>query len=102
MKQSKIDKLTSEIVAFLKEKGSYDVRVVWKHEYSHDGSCRITVHKSGGIGSLISFANLKWISDKLGTEEIYIENEYHQDGCESCDHGSYDEADIVCLNIKPF
>ncbi len=52
-----------------------------------------------GLGALISFANMKWLSDLLGTEKIDIRNEDYSPGCDSCDYGSSHSVDFVCQDI---
>lgn len=61
-----------------------------------------TVHISKmyqGLGKLVSFKALSWLSDQLGTDEIDLENEDYRGGCESCDWGSEHSVDIECKNI---
>ena len=52
-----------------------------------------------GLGSWISFENLNWLSNLLGTEKINIRNEHYRRGCDSCDWGSEHNADIICQEI---
>jgi hypothetical protein len=53
-----------------------------------------------GLGGLVSFQNLSWLSNQLGTDQINLENDDYQPGCESCDWGSQHSVDIVCKNIS--
>jgi hypothetical protein len=53
-----------------------------------------------GLGKLVSFSALKWLSEKLGTDKINLENEYYIEGCESCDWGSEHSVDIKCYDVQ--
>lgn len=53
-----------------------------------------------GLGDIVSFANLKWLSEKLGTDDISLQNEYYYGGCDTCDWGSKHEVDIICKKVK--
>lgn len=66
-----------------------------------DKTCTIHISKMyEGLGKMVSFKALSWLSEKLGTEEIDLENEDYRGGCESCDWGSEHSVDIVCKNIS--
>lgn len=66
-----------------------------------DKTCKVHISKMyQGLGKMVSFKALSWLSELLGTEEIDLENENYRGGCESCDWGSEHSVDIVCKNIK--
>jgi len=95
------DSVTKKIKHYLSKWPLSKVEIIFDDgESGAFSTCRIKMRQSyGGVGTICSFATMKFFSDLLKTEEINIENEYHQDGCESCDYGSYDECDLVCYNI---
>jgi hypothetical protein len=67
----------------------------------NDKTCTVHIQKMyHGLGNMVSFKALNWLSDKLGTEEINLRNEYYREGCDTCDFGSSHEVDIVCTNIN--
>jgi len=96
------DTASRKIKEYIKDKNPTSVEVSFEDgKTGAFSTCRTKIRKSyGGVGAICSFATMKFFSDLLGTEEINIENEYHEDGCESCDYGSYDECDLVCYNIE--
>lgn len=103
MKKSRQERPLEEIVDFFMAKGASKAHVILSDGAYANSVCRITLRKSGGLGALVSFGNMKWVSELLHTEEINIENEYHNEGsCDTCDYGAYNEADLVCYNINLF
>ena len=66
-----------------------------------NNTCTISISKMyEGLGGLISFKALSWLSQLLSTEEINLYNEDYQSGCDSCDYGSSHDVDIVCTNCS--
>lgn len=64
-------------------------------------NCTIHITKMyEGLGKLVSFQALKWLSEKLGTDQINLENENYRPGCDTCDYGSEHSVDINCLNVQ--
>lgn len=67
----------------------------------NENHCTVHVSKMyHGLGKLVSFSVLKWLSEKLGTEKIDLENEDYREGCDTCDYGSEHSVDIKCYNIQ--
>jgi hypothetical protein len=65
-----------------------------------DKTCTIHISKMyHGLGKMVSFQALNWLSKLLGTDQIDLKNEDYRGGCESCDWGSEHSVDIVCKNI---
>lgn len=74
------------------------IQVVFNEEAK---TCTVHISKMyEGLGKMVSFKALSWLSEQLNTEEIDLENESYSSGCESCDWGSEHSVDIVCTNIK--
>jgi hypothetical protein len=74
------------------------IQVVFNEESQ---TCTVHIAKMyEGLGNLVSFKALSWLSEQLNTEEIDLKNESYYPGCESCDWGSEHSVDIVCVNIK--
>lgn len=94
--------LLDQIVAYFQSKGADNcsARFYFAKPKQQQPFCIVRLHRSSSIGSLCSFANLNWLSQLLGTEEINMENYLHKSGCPTCDYGSHDEMEIVCSNIK--
>jgi len=66
-----------------------------------DGTCTVSVSKMYlGLGDLVSFANMKWLSELLGTEAIDLRNEFYREGCETCDYGSEHSVNFVCRKVN--
>jgi|SRR6185436_11903523 len=66
-----------------------------------DKTCTVHISKMyHGLGEIVSFANMKWLSELLGTDNINLCNESYTQGCESCDWGSQHTVDFVCKDIS--
>jgi hypothetical protein len=66
-----------------------------------ENQCVVHISKMyHGLGNLVSFSALKWLSEKLKTDKINLENEYYREGCESCDWGSEHCVDIKCYDVQ--
>lgn len=103
MKKSRQERLLEKIGDFFREQGASKAIARFSDGAYANSVCRITLRRSGGLGNLMSFDNMKWVSEHLHIDKINIENEYHNEGsCESCDYGAYNEADLVCYDINPF
>jgi len=67
-----------------------------------DTRCTVHLQKMHeGIGDWVNFERLTWLSKLLNTEKINLGRNHYTPGCDTCDHGSKDEIDIVCDNINP-
>lgn len=65
-----------------------------------NNDCSIHVSKMyHGLGNLISFDNMKWLSNLLKTDNINLRDEYYKTGCDTCDYGSSHSVDFICKNI---
>lgn len=66
-----------------------------------DKICSIKLKKMyQGLGDLVSFENLTWLSKLLNTDKINLKDEFYNRGCDSCDYGSTQSVTIVCEDIK--
>ncbi len=63
---------------------------------------RVTVSRGGSdaLGNLVSFKIMKDLSDLVGTEQINLQDEYHTEGCDTCDWGAESGVNFVCYNVK--
>lgn len=97
---NKRDEIKKKIEDYFDEQGKKYYSAV-KVTVSFDNTtCTVGLSKMyHGLGALISFANMKWLSDLLGTEKIDIRNEDYSLGCDSCDYGSSHSVDFVCQDI---
>jgi len=103
---SKIDtkkqqELSTKIVEYFSSKCETEPRKKASITVSFtNDTCTVHLKKMyQGLGSWISFENLNWLSNLLGTEKINIRNEHYRRGCDSCDWGSEHNADIICQEI---
>lgn len=90
--------------------GYFNERLSSKYAYS-DFETEVAFKDSGTIvvtlrkmyhfeGDVVSFADLKFLSELLGTDEINVGNESYSPGCETCDHGSRAEIDLFISKAK--
>lgn len=96
----KRDEIKKKIEEYFDEQGKKDYSAVKVTVYFDSTTCTVGLSKMyHGLGALVSFANMKWLSDLLGTEKIDIRNEDYSPGCDSCDYGSSHSVDFVCQDI---
>ncbi len=62
-----------------------------------DGTLVVTVREPDGVG--ITHAELKALSELLGTDLIDLGTEYETEGCETCDYGWAHECTITCREV---
>jgi hypothetical protein len=97
-----LKKLAEEIESFIEGfSESYESPTITVRIDVYDKTCTIHISKMyEGLGRMTSFKALSGLADKLGTDEINLENEDYRSGCDSCDWGSEHSVDIVCKNIN--
>ena len=67
------------------------------NEKNNNAECIIHIKKMyHGLGNLVSFVTLSWLSEKLKTKDINLQNEYYASGGDTCDYGSSHSVDIIC------
>jgi hypothetical protein len=101
---NRLTELATKIEAYFKKAGAFRCEVRFLDGKYANGTCRVWIERDGsdGLGNLISFANMKQLSEWLRTDEINIENEFSHGGCDTCDYGALSEGEFACFNIDPF
>ena len=96
-KEDKRVELKKKIVEYFEEQSKKDYSHVDVEVRFDDKTCVVGLSKMyHGLGALVSFANMKWLSDLLGTDKIDLQNEDYRPGCDTCDYGSEHSVEFVC------
>lgn len=97
------EQIEEKIIAYYTERcaSNYEKLQIDVRFLNDNKDCTIELSKMyEGIGAFVSFKDLTWISNLLGTDQIDLENQFFRRGCDSCDYGSSDNVSIVCKNVK--
>jgi hypothetical protein len=95
------DEISKQIETYFDEQAKKGYNSVTVKVTFADKNCTVTISKMyEGLGNLVSFANMQWLSTLLGTDKIDLRNEYYREGCETCDYGSEQSVDFFCQDIQ--